>query len=105
MVGVKISDNVPVFRSRKGGLDGEQHGYNVIKVAAVRAGPKPSISMHWLRHAHASHAVKRALINLIRGSLGHSNVAESDAHFENHPFRERQRLLGAVTLARGTVTP
>jgi integrase len=31
----------------------------IVKSAAKRAGINPAISAHWLRHAHASHAIER----------------------------------------------
>ena len=50
----------PVFASRKGG--GHLHPpavWTVVRKAAVRAGIKANVSGHWLRHAHASHALDR----------------------------------------------
>ena len=50
--------DAPVFRSAKGGaLDPSQH--RIVKAAAARAGLSAAVSAHWLRHAHASHALDR----------------------------------------------
>jgi hypothetical protein len=32
----------------------------IVKAAASRAGVNPAASVHWLRHAHASHAIDTA---------------------------------------------
>lgn len=50
--------------------------YKIVKKAAERAGLKKSVSPHWFRHAHATHALNRgAPISLVSATLGHANVA------------------------------
>ena len=47
-----------MFPSRKGGAPLYPRAVNrMIKPAAERAGVNPAVSAHWLRHAHASHAL------------------------------------------------
>jgi integrase/recombinase XerD len=52
--------DAPVFRSAKGGPLGCPQAHRILKAAAARAGLPPEVRMHWLRHAHVSHALDRA---------------------------------------------
>ena len=48
----------------------------ILLAAARRAGINSPVSPHWLRHAHASHALDHgAPIHLVQATLGHSSVA------------------------------
>lgn len=50
--------------------------FDAIRSAARRARVKGAVSPHWLRHAHATHALERgAPIHLVQATLGHSSVA------------------------------
>jgi integrase/recombinase XerD len=51
--------NAPVFASRKGGALGRSQIGRIVAKAAERAGIAEAVSPHWLRHAHASHALER----------------------------------------------
>ncbi len=45
-----------------------------------------AISPHWLRHAHASHAMDRgAPIHLVKETLGHANIATTGRYFHARP--------------------
>ena len=70
-------DDDPVFRSRKTGGHLTERAVNfMLKAAAKRAGLNPKFSAHWLRHAHASHAIDRgAALPVVQSTLGHGNVA------------------------------
>ena len=47
----------------------------IIKAVAQRAGVNPAASVHWLRHAHASHAIDNgAPITLVSATLGHADL-------------------------------
>ena len=68
--------NAAVFLSRKGGLLDESQVHRIVKSAAERAGLPSEVSAHWLRHAHASHALDRgAPIHLVQATLGHASVS------------------------------
>ncbi len=85
-----------VFRSRKGGgaLD-ESAAHRVIKAAVARAGLSPEASAHWLRHAHASHALDRgAPISLVQQTLGHASVATTGRYLHARPSDSSARYLG-----------
>jgi site-specific recombinase XerD len=86
----------PVFRSRKGGgpLD-ESAVHRVVKAAAARAGLSTEVSAHWLRHAHASHALDRgAPIHLVQATLGHASVATTGRYLHAKPSDSSARYLG-----------
>ncbi len=82
-------DDRPVFRSRKGNHEGHlsrERVAQIVKAAAVRAGLSGKVSPHWLRHAHASHALERgAKIHLVAETLGHSSVAVTGRYLHARP--------------------
>jgi len=85
----------PVFRSRKGGaaLD-ESQAWRIVKAAAKRAGLADSFSPHWLRHAHASHALDRgAPISLVQSTLGHDSVATTGKYLHARPNESSSKFL------------
>ncbi len=54
------------------------------------------VSPHWLRHAHASHALDRgASIHLVQQTLGHASVATTSRYLHTHPGDSSGRYLGA----------
>lgn len=66
----------PVFASRQGGALSRVQVYRIVRNAADRAGIDKNVSPHWLRHAHATHALERgAPIHLVQSTLGHSDVS------------------------------
>lgn len=84
----------PVFRSRKGGhLDPSQVD-RIVRAAAIRAGIAGNVSAHWLRHAHASHALDRgAPIHLVQATLGHASVATTGRYLHARPTDSSGRYL------------
>lgn len=77
----------PIFRSRKGGgaLDVSQIR-RIVYAAAKRAGLEQKVSPHWLRHAHASHALDRsAPIHLVQATLGHASVSTTGRYLHARP--------------------
>lgn len=58
----------PVFRSRKGGALDTAQAWRIVKAAVERAGLPEGFSPHWLRHAHAIHALDRGSLRAIRAS-------------------------------------
>ncbi len=82
----EASDDAPVFRSRKGGHLDESQVWRIVRKAAERAGIDKDVSCHWLRHAHASHALDRgAPIHLVQATLGHSSVASTGRYLHARP--------------------
>ena len=49
--------------------------------AAERAGVNPAASLHWLRHAHASHAIDNgAPITLVSATLGYADLKTTSVY-------------------------
>lgn len=86
----------PVFPSRKkkGHLDPSQV-LRIVRAAAKRADIGLNVSPHWLRHAHASHALDRgAPIHLVQQTLGHESVATTGRYLHARPSDSSARYLG-----------
>lgn len=76
----------PIFRSRKGGHLSRQHLWYIVKRAAQRAGCRQAVSPHWLRHAHASHALDEgAPVHLVKETLGHKSLATTSRYTHARP--------------------
>jgi integrase/recombinase XerD len=77
----------PIFPSRKGGgeLDVSQVR-RIVYAAARQAGLVQKVSPHWMRHAHASHALDRsAPIHLVQATLGHASVSTTGRYLHARP--------------------
>ena len=77
----------PVFASRKGRhpLDSSQVR-RIVYTAAAQAGLGRKVSPHWMRHAHASHALDRhAPIHLVQSTLGHASVSTTGRYLHARP--------------------
>jgi integrase/recombinase XerD len=84
----------PVFRSRKGGHLDPSRIRRIVYAAAQRAGLPAGVSPHWLRHAHASHALDRnAPIHLVRATLGHSSVSTTGRYLHARPSESSSLYL------------
>ncbi len=79
--------DAPVFISRRSG--GHLHWTAVERIvlkAAKRAGLEGKLSPHWLRHAHATHALDRgAPIHLVQATLGHTSLAATGRYLHARP--------------------
>ena len=87
----------PVFRSRKGGgaLDVSQVR-RIVYAAARNAGLEQKVSPHWMRHAHASHALDRsAPIHLVQATLGQGAAPLRGLPHEAVHLQSRSQLLAA----------
>lgn len=73
--------DAPVFRSSRGSHLDPAQVWRIVRTAARRAGIAGDVSPHWLRHAHASHAIERgAPLPLVRDTLGHASIATTDVY-------------------------
>lgn len=80
------NEQAPVFRSRKGGHLDESMVWRIVRKASKRAGIEKEVSCHWLRHAHASHALDRgAPIHLVQTTLGHSSISTTGKYLHARP--------------------
>jgi integrase/recombinase XerD len=89
------TDADPVFRSRKGGQALQSVAVlRVVRLAAHRAGIDLQVSPHWLRHAHASHALDRgAPIHLVQATLGHASITTTGRYLHARPKDSSSRFL------------
>jgi site-specific recombinase XerD len=90
-------DEAPVFRSREGGASGRlspSQVHRVVKAAARRAGLSGAVSAHWLRHAHASHALDRgAPLHLVQATLGHADLKTTGRYTHARPTESSATYL------------
>jgi integrase/recombinase XerD len=88
----------PVFVSRKKRGSGRLQPLAVLRIvraAARRAGIALPVSPHWLRHAHASHALDRgAPIHLVQATLGHANINTTGRYLHARPKESSSGFLG-----------
>src|SRR6185436_9993124 len=92
-----------VFASRSGQPLDRGRVRVILSEAAKEAGVSdktPRISPHWLRHAHASHALDHgAPIHLVQATLGHSSVATTSVYLHARPGDSSARFLNAGNLS------
>jgi integrase/recombinase XerD len=75
-----------VFAGRNGGGLDPSQARRIVYAAAQRAGIERRVSPHFLRHAHASHALERgAKVTTVRDTLGHSSIAITDRYAHARP--------------------
>jgi len=79
--------NDPVFLSRKRNGRLTERAVNfMLKRAAAEARIDPRFSAHWLRHAHASHAINHgAPMPVVQATLGHGNIAVTSGYLHARP--------------------
>ena len=66
----------------------------IVKAAADRAGVNPAASIHWLRHAHALHAIDNgAPITLVSATLGHADLKTTSVYAHAQPGESSGRYL------------
>ena len=76
----------PVFRSERGGKLDRSAVHRLVKAAAARAGLPDDVSAHWLRHAHASHALDHcAPPHVLQSSLGHASLVTTTRYVHVRP--------------------
>jgi integrase/recombinase XerD len=62
--------------------------------AAERAGVNPAASIHWLRHAHASHAFDNgAPLTPVSTALGHADLKTISVYAHARPGESSGRYL------------
>ncbi len=92
-----------IFRSRKGGGALDLSQVRIVYAAAKRAGLEQKVSPHWLRHAHASHALDRSVpIHLVQATLGHASVFDHRSLPPRPADRKLQLLPAGLELQAAT---
>ena len=67
-----------------------------VVAAAKRAKLSTAVSAHWLRHAHASHALDRgAPVHVVQTTLGHASLATTTRYSHARPGDSSARYLVA----------
>lgn len=70
-----------IFESRGGRPLDSKTMWSITHTAARQAGIKCDVSPHFLRHSHASHAIRRgAKIHVVQQTLGHASVQTTGAY-------------------------
>lgn len=86
-------DSTPLFKSREGRLSRGQ-AWRIVKGVAKKAGVSWATSPHWLRHAHASHALENgATVALVSETLGHGSVAITSRYLHARPGESSSQHL------------
>ena len=84
----------PVFRSRSGAALDRSRVLQIVREAARRAALPERVSPHWLRHAHASHALDHgAPLHLVQATLGHASVATTSRYLHVRPNQSSAAYL------------
>ena len=95
LMGLKttISEDDPVFRSRKGGHLNPSHVERILKKIAIEAIGKGA-TPHWYRHSHASHALENGCpIHLVQRQLNHSSIATTGRYLHARPTESSSEYL------------
>jgi integrase/recombinase XerD len=104
---LRKSDATPhdyVFQSREKHLDelgsmshrlDESMVHRIVRAAARRANIQLDVSPHWMRHAHATHALERgAPITLVKDTLGHSSAETTMKYTHVRPDASSSQYIG-----------
>jgi site-specific recombinase XerD len=84
-----------IFGTRTGEPMHRSHANKIITQIAKKAGILKPVSPHWLRHAHASHALQRgASAALVQAGLGHSSLATTGQYTHARPTDGAGLYLG-----------
>ena len=87
-------ENAPVFRSRKNGHLRKAAMERLVRKSAQRAAIQRAVSPHWLRHAHASHALDRgAPIHVVQTTMGHASLSSTSRYTHARPTDSSSRYL------------
>lgn len=91
--------DAPVFATASGRAVILPEAIRILRAAARRAGLAQAdrISPHWLRHAHATHALERgAPAHEVQQTLGHASLTTTSRYVHMRPERSSgHRLAGA----------
>jgi integrase/recombinase XerD len=85
----------PVFASSRTGRQlHRSQVFRIVREAARRAGLSRNVSPHWLRHAHASHALDNgAPTHLVQRTLGHKSLATTGRYAHARPKDSSARFI------------
>jgi integrase/recombinase XerD len=93
---LRTGSDGPVFLSTRGNPLTEPALWRIVRRTAKSAGVDLPISPHWLRHAHASHALDRgAPIHLVQATLGHASIATTGRYLHARPGESSSKYVPA----------
>ncbi len=78
----------PIFTSATNNPLAPAHIHRIVKRAAAKAelAQAEKVSPHWLRHAHATHALdKGAPLRLVQATLGHASLDTTSKYLHIRP--------------------
>jgi integrase/recombinase XerD len=88
------SEDMPIFKSRKGSALCVGQIQRIVSRIAVKAGITGNVSPHWLRHSHASHALENGCpIHLVQKQLNHSNLSTTGRYLHCRPQESSSKYL------------
>lgn len=99
---LELLDTLPrnskyLFPNKSGDKLSRWSVHKIIKVSASLAGINPNISCHWLRHSHATEALKNGCdIYLLQRSLGHSNITTTQRYLSNNPHEGSSNFINLL---------
>ena len=97
-----VAAAAPVFRTRTGRALLPRAACAIVSAAARRAGLTVPVSPHWLRHAHASHALDRgAAVHVVQATLGHASLATTTRYVHVQPGASSGHSLARLGAGRG----
>jgi len=71
-----------------------QRGWEIVRAAADRAGLGRPVSPHWLRHAHATHALEAGVpLQVVQATLGHARLDTTGEYLHLLPGRSSALAL------------
>ena len=89
-----VAPEAPVFQREDGRAMDRTYVTAIVSRAARRANIPLRVSAHWMRHAHASHALGRgAPLVLIMRTLGHSSLDTTNRYLHISPEDSSSRFL------------
>ncbi len=75
-----------IFRARTGARLAIRDYERIVSRVAAAAGLPRAVSPHWLRHAHATHALERgAPVHVVAAALGHASVSTTTRYLHARP--------------------
>ena len=86
----------PIFASERGNPLAPAHIHRIVKRAAAKAelAQAEKVSPHWLRHAHATHALdKGAPLRLVQATLGHASLDTTSKYLHIRPSESSGNYL------------
>lgn len=87
-------DDDPIFRSRRGRKISPGRIWGIVTAAAKKAGIEHA-STHWLRHAHATHAIEHGCdVRIVQQSLGHSSLTTTERYIHARPKISSGKFVG-----------